>query len=210
MFGPDLWLLCKQVLKGIARPRELARSEDGRLAIALVSATVPTALIGLFFEDAVEAWAHSPVIVGLCLLASAGAALLTRLGRGGSSAPGPVAAAVIGVFQGLAVLPGLSRSGSTIACGMLLGLSPQAAFRFSFLLSVPAVAGAILLKLRDVADVEGILAPLVVGVLVALVTGYGALRLLAKMVSRGQFWWFALYLIPLGTGLIIWDLARGS
>ncbi len=208
VFWPDIVGLTKSAASGLRQPRAFLETEDGKLVAGVVVASVPTALIGLFLEDRVEAWARVPWIVGACLLASAFAVLSTRRGGGEATVPTLPHALAIGVAQGLAVMPGLTRSGSTIAVAMVLGMSGPAAFRFSFLLSLPAIFGATLLQARHTEELAALGAPALVGAAVALVVGYGALRLLRSIVNQGRFWTFALYLIPLGLGIIAWDLAR--
>jgi undecaprenyl-diphosphatase len=207
VFWPDLVALTRSSLSGVRAPRAFLESSDGRLLSAIVVASIPTAVIGLALEEHVEAWARVAWIVGACLLGSAVAVLATRRGGGERDVPALWHALVIGVAQGLAVMPGLTRSGMTIATAMLLGLSGPAAFRFSFLLSLPAIFGATLLQLRDPEAVASLGPPAIVGALVALCVGYAALRLLRALVNRGRFWIFAVYLLPLGIGLIAWDLA---
>lgn len=208
VFWPDLVLLTKSTASGLRTPRRFAETDDGRLVLAIVVASVPTALIGLFLEDRVEGWARIPWIVGACLLASAFAVLSTRNGGGRLDVPTLPHAVLIGVAQGLAVMPGLTRSGSTIAVAMVLGMSGPAAFRFSFLLSLPAIFGATLLQARHTEELAALGMPALAGAATALVVGYAALRLLRSIVNQGRFWTFALYLVPLGLGIIAWDLAR--
>jgi len=104
-------------------------------------------------------------------------------------------------------LPGLSRSGLTIACAMALGMNASAAFRFSFLLSIPVVAGATLIEMIDAGQINQFSSDIWIAATVSFVSGYIALRLLRRIVSKGQLWWFACYLIPLGCTLIVLDLA---
>ena len=117
---------------------------------------------------------------------------------------------LIGVAQGLAVLPGISRSGTTIAAAMLLGMRAPEAFRFSFLLSLPAVGGAVILQLAEPGALAELGAPALIAGSVALVTGYGALRLLRHVVMTGRLWIFAAYLVPAGLGLIVWSMLTGA
>jgi undecaprenyl-diphosphatase len=187
-------------------PRVFFASDDGRLVLGMVVASIPTAIIGLALEEHVEAWARVPWIVGACLLGSAAAVGATRLGGGDRDVLPLWKTLLVGVAQGLAVLPGLTRSGMTIATGMMLGLSGPAAFRFSFLLSLPAIFGATVLSLRHEEAWRELRTPALIGALVALVVGYAALRFLRAIVNKGRFWVFAIYLVPLGLGLIVWDL----
>src|SRR5690606_35284171 len=107
------------------------------------------------------------------------------------------AALLVGFMQGWAVLPGLSRSGSTIATLLFLGVERRRAFELSMLMSLPAVLGAILLEIPDISKIQAF-GPALVGTVVAFVSGIGALLFLRRVVSSGFFPWFALWVIPLG------------
>jgi mannose-1-phosphate guanylyltransferase len=206
VFRADICDLLRSLARAAREPRAWARDTDGRTILAVLAASVPTAAIGLLLEDAVEGWSTVPWIVGVCLLGSAAAVLATRFGRGRAETLGPGAALWVGVAQGLAVLPGLSRSGSTIAVAMLLGMSGPAAFRLSFLMSLPAVGGAVLLEARKVEQLAGVGVQAAAGATVAFAVGIGALLLLRGTVVRGKLWAFALYLVPLGLASIFYDL----
>jgi undecaprenyl-diphosphatase len=117
-------------------------------------------------------------------------------------------AIIIGVVQGLAILPGISRSGSTIATALFLGIDRELAGRFSFLLSLPAICGAMLLSLRDAATTSAVPASLVLtGTVVAGAVGYMALRVLMHIVKRGTLHRFAPYCWALGAAALYWSLA---
>ena len=105
--------------------------------------------------------------------------------------------ALIGIAQGLAVLPGLSRSGSTIAIALFLGVRPARAFELSMLMSLPAVLGAILLEIPRAMEGPFPGIPALFGATVAMVTGVFALLVLRRVVMRGRFGWFALWVAPL-------------
>ncbi len=198
--------LAGATVRGVRAPSPFFASESGRELAALVAATVPTAAIGLLLKDYVEEASHDVRVVGLCLLGSAVMVATTRFsGQGERTVLSIGPAFFLGVCQALAVLPGLSRSGTTIAVAMLLGLRAPAAFRFSFLLSLPAVAGAVLLESFDMGALDGFGAAALVGGLVAFGFGYVALRLLRGLLDRGRFWAFALYLVPLGLTLLLWN-----
>jgi undecaprenyl-diphosphatase len=126
----------------------------------------------------------------------------------GLIALGMAAAFLVGLAQGIAVLPGVTRSGLTIACALAFGMSAPGAFRFSFLLSIPVIAGAIVLKLGE----PGVLAAMDWAARLAAVTsfivGYVALRMLASLLSRGHFWLFSLYLVPLGAIVVLLSFFR--
>ena len=107
---------------------------------------------------------------------------------------------VIGVMQGLGTLPGISRSGSTIAGALYSGVDAKAAGDFSFIVSIPAILGAFLLELKDLGEVNSTIgaAPVIAGCAAAFATGYIALTFLMKIIRRGKLHWFAAYLIPVG------------
>ena len=116
-------------------------------------------------------------------------------------------ALVIGLVQGLAITPGISRSGSTIAAAMFLGIEREAAAKYSFLLSIPAILGAFVLKAGGLDLGAGNLVPLLTGFLTAAITGYLALRLLLRFVRSGSLDKFAFYLWPLAAASIGLSLA---
>ena len=210
VFRNDLRELLVETARGISKPKEYFATNEGKLLLSLVVATIPTGVIGLLLNHRVESWSSVKWIVGLGFIGSALAVSTTKWARGDKEilALGP--SILVGLFQGLAVLPGLSRSGSTIACAMLLGLSGPAAFRYSFLLSLPAIGGAVLLKTLHPGALDGLGVQALVGTIVSFVVGLFALTLLRGVVSRGKIWVFAFYLVPLGLLLIGWNLISTS
>jgi len=187
-----------------ARSRSL-ESDSAREALNVVIASIPTAVIGLAMEPRIDAWSANLTIVGVCLAVSAAFVGSSHFTRNGQADVLSVRSAfVIGVIQGLAVLPGWSRSGSTIATAMAFGLSPVAAFRFSFLLSLPAVGGACLLELRDASTWASFDGASYLGAIVSFATGVASLALLRRMLGTGRFAWFSPYLVVLaGVVLVI-------
>lgn len=207
VFAKDLGGLTKSTWTGLrAGPREYLGTEDGRIVAGVIVASIPTALIGLTLESRVEELSHVGWIIGLGLIGTSVMLMSTRRGGGEILALPLSKAFVVGVAQGVAVLPGVSRSGTTIAVAMMLGMSGAAAFRFSFLLSLPAVAGATLLSLRHTEELAALGSSAVAGAVVAMVVGLGALLLLRTLVNQGRLWTFAIYLIPLGLGLVGWHV----
>lgn len=195
------------VAKGSGLGATLKRYPSARLSLWVVVGTIPTGLIGVGFKDTLESLFDSPSNACIMLLVTAGLLLATRLRRGERREAEMTwrDALVIGLVQGFAIVPGISRSGSTIAAALLLGLDRELAARFSFLLSVPAILGALVLQLGDVSTAAGAgVVTLSIGFAAALVTGFLALAILLPMVRRGQLHWFAFYLVPVAVlGLII-------
>ena len=176
--------------------------------VAVVVATLPAVVIGLLLKDPIESLFGNPraaagamVVTGLILLSTRRTDNKVRNLRGGwhPVAPPLHKALLIGCAQALAIMPGISRSGSTIAASLWLGLARDEAARFSFLLSVPAIAGALTLQLiSGVEESETGGLALLLGAGVAFLVGLFAIRLTALMVVQKHFWKFAFYVIPLG------------
>jgi undecaprenyl-diphosphatase len=172
--------------------------EERRYVLFLALATLPIALAGFLGRDLLERAFSSPRLVGALLLVTAlvlaAASLLSPRRRGVVLGD----AIWVGIAQVAALLPGISRSGITISAGLLRGLSPEEAARFSFLLSIPAVAGAGVLGLLDGGGQAGEGAGLLVGALVALASGLGAIHFLLRLLYRGRLWWFSVYCLAVG------------
>lgn len=182
-----------------------------RLGLMVLIATVPTGIIGLSFEDQFEALFSTvgPVCVALLVTAAllVGTRFVPERADGGKVLTWQMAL-LIGVVQGLAITPGISRSGSTIAIALLLGLDRDLAARFSFLASIPAICGAVLVKSRhgfSTAEVDWV--SVGVGFVTAMVVGYGALVMLVALVKKGGLHHFAWYLVPVSLGA--WLLLGG-
>lgn len=194
----------------LASPRSAMTTPAGRTAFTVLVATIPTGIVGLGLHDVVEPLAEIPWVVGACLLLTAALVLSSRWTAPKTTHDEPSLALwpaiFLGAMQGLAVLPGLSRSGTTIAIAMALGLTPSAAFRLSFLLSLPAVLGALILELRHpevwaAAGLQGVL-----GACVAFVVGVGALYWVRGWLAQGRFAVFGVYCTALGVGLMVYGL----
>jgi undecaprenyl-diphosphatase len=185
--------------------REALQDGPGRAtAIAIVLGSIPTAILGLTLEPMARWALHSPAAIGVGLLASAIACEATRGRHDGTDLPTVRVALLVGLAQGFAVMPGISRSAATIACGLWAGLSPMAAFRFSFLLSMPAIAGATLLELGSAEEAAVFTAQDGLAAALAFATGAAALLALRVVLARGHLRRFAWYLWPLGVAMIAW------
>ena len=180
-----------------------------RLLLMLVAATIPTAVIGLGLEDVFEKLFHNARAVGVAFAVTGTVLWFTRAipkGRTDAHELTWMKAVAIGFAQGVAITPGISRSGSTIAAGLFLGMDREAAARFSFLLSIPAIGGAFILKMGDLSMETVSVGPMLIGVLSSAVSGYIALRILLRLVRGGDFSKFAFYLWPLA----VFALLQGS
>jgi undecaprenyl-diphosphatase len=189
---------------------ELARALTPRGSIErrkeiglLVVGTVPIVVVGLALRGAADVWFHSLWVVGIGWLATAAMLVAAdqRTRRAGSASPSAAGSLGIGVAQSVALVPGVSRSGFSIGAGILVGLRPERAARFSFLLSIPAVAGAAGLTLwdglREPVAADANILGILLGAGVAFLVGLVALRALLKFVGRGRLWPFAAYCVAL-------------
>ncbi|MGC9523508.1 MAG: undecaprenyl-diphosphatase UppP [Anaerolineae bacterium] len=205
-FWADIWRLVKAAVVSLQR-RSLA-DPDSRIAWGLVVATIPGALLGFFFEDLFERLFGMPRAAAAFLLVTA---LLLILSEVMSKRFRPIAALswldalLIGLAQSLAIAPGISRSGSTIAAGMLLGFHREEAARFSFLLAIPITFGSgafQLLKLLTGTPVMAAPAVVLSGMVAAAVAGYLAIAALLALVRRQSLLVFAVYCGVLGLAVL--------
>jgi undecaprenyl-diphosphatase len=183
-----------------------ARSPDAfRSAGKLAVATLPAVVVGLFFRDFVEAVFAAPWTAGAGLLVTGTFLVTTKATqlRAHAREPGWGAALCIGCAQALAIAPGISRSGTTLAVAMAFGVAPLAAAEFSFLMGIIAIMGAAVLGLPDaLAAPADALRPLWVGALVAAVSGLAALGLLVRLLRARRFHWFAAYTFAAGLAFL--------
>lgn len=225
-FRKKIWNLLKILGRWISRkPRiEAEDSEDfisgtdvrgRRTIVAVILTTLVTGVIGVLTSKLIKNDVISikvtcaGFIVTACLLVvssiiekkSASAKRIEEQKKGVS----PLQALFIGFMQGVGTLPGISRSGSTIAGSQLCGVNRSAAGEYSFIVSIPAILGAFVLELKDIGEMGSVVgaAPIIAGCAAAFAWGYISLSLLMKMIRKGKLEWFACYLIPLGIlGLI--------
>jgi len=182
---------------------------DKRMLKAVLTASVPTAVIGFFFKDVFESMFANLLIIGIMLYVTAGLLFLAEISTKVSKrvdAPNQIGikkAFIIGIVQGLAIMPGISRSGSTISTGMFLKIDRDTAVRFSFLLSIPAITGALLLKLFDMGKNVSSIPQIAAGTAAAFLFGLGSIYILIKAVAAGRLKWFGIYCLVAGTSAIV-------
>ena len=175
----------------------LAGDKSIRMALLIVVGSIPTAIIGLVFKEITDQLFGSLAIVGCMLLITGTLLWLTRRIR---STGRPIErttlkdALLIGIVQGLAILPGISRSGSTISVALFLNVDRKVAGRYSFLLSIPAIVGALVLSL-DTPELHTTIpvATIIIGSVISAIVGWLALMVLLRVVDRGQLHRFAPY-----------------
>ncbi|MEI9479566.1 MAG: undecaprenyl-diphosphatase UppP [Deltaproteobacteria bacterium] len=179
--------------------------EKVKLLLWIVVATIPTGLMGILFKDWFESLFSRPQTVGFMLLVTGGALWLTRTVKRKEKTTGEMGAIdalIIGIAQGVAIIPGISRSGATISTGLFRGLNRELAGKFSFLLSIPAILAATLLKFREIDTSSGI-GLAFIGTAVAFFVGLFSLKLLMKIIRAGKLSGFAYYCWAIGIVMIL-------
>lgn len=188
-------------------PKELATYR--RMVMLLILGTIPTGIFGILLEPLFSSLFDSLLVVGVALLVTGVVLFFTsriRPGKRDFRKMGALDALVVGLAQGLAITPGLSRSGMTISSALSRGLNRETATRFSFLLSIPAIGGATVLQFRDILGETtqmGNAGMLFVGFLAAAIAGVLAIKLLVSVLKQGKLQYFAYYVWIIGL-LAIW------
>lgn len=220
LFARELWCMTRAVLRRLFRGRPGVRGPAlradyawRRLVTNILLATVVTSVIGFAFQPYFRGAFENPKVAAVMLLLT-GVILFAssrlRRGRRGQADLGPGDAIWIGAAQGLAILPGLSRSGLTIVGGLARKLTGAAAARFSFLLSLPAIAGAVLVEVVRSSELKAALAAgvpvsgLALAFAAAFVFGLVAMVLLVRLIERGHLHWFAWYCWLVGGAALLW------
>jgi undecaprenyl-diphosphatase len=183
----------KTILQQIESDPEL------KMVLLIIIGSIPTAVLGLMFKSIADQLFSSSFLTGLMLMLTGLLLWLTRRANPNNKGAGiegfsRTKAFTIGIVQGLAIIPGISRSGSTISIGLLLGIDREVAARYSFLLSIPAIVGAGALSLKDgLSQTDPAIRLSLLGAAAAALVGYGALKVLLRMVKKGRLYVFAPY-----------------
>ena len=186
--------------------RELHRVPEKRFAWLIIVGTIPTGIMGILLKDAIETIFRGTLFVGIFLLVTAAVLYYSERHSSGQITQKDMSfkqALIVGICQGLAVFPGISRSGSTIASGLCLGLNREYAARYSFLLSIPAVIGAGLIQIKDIATLDASVSVLLAGFISSVIFGYLSIKLLMKMIKGWSLDIFAYYCTIIGIITII-------
>ncbi len=209
-FARDLKALLKNIFRKREEPRE--RDPGWRLLTGLILASIATGILGLIFLSRIEALFQSMQAVGAGLLTTAAILLLAdlilkRAGLRKPEDPGVLQSLVIGLAQGIALIPGISRSGATITAGIATGVESQRAVRFSFLLFIPAALAALVVTaLRNASAIRqfnsGQVTGYILGAVMAMVVGYLCIDILLRAVNKGRLSYFAIYCGLMGAAVI--------
>lgn len=202
-----------EMIRSLGRPSAALRpswdtENPQKLLVLLVIATIPTALFGLIWKSQVEAAFSDLKHIAVEFLIGGALMILTlfrtRTVRGLAEMKARDALC-IGIFQGLSLFPAISRSGATISAALFLGLNPQLSARFSFLLSIPAILGAVILEIPDIKSaISGGQDVLLYGLsgIIAGVIGYFTIRPLIRIINASRFYWFGVYCLAAGIAIL--------
>ena len=169
--------------------------------VLIVIGTIPAGIVGMLFNDQIESLFETIKWVRYFFILNSAILLISRWSKGGREKITPLDAFLIGIGQSLAILPGISRSGTTITVALLLGIAPRKAFSFSFLLSLAAISGAALLQLKDIEHFA--LTPgYLTGFISALIFGLIAIIVLKRVVLVRKLHYFGYYTLALGIILL--------
>jgi undecaprenyl-diphosphatase len=183
------------------------KSESGTLIPRIIVATIPTAIIGIAYDQFLQDSLGTIPIIAVTFLMGAKVVYTTRFAKENDNSLPYKTVLLMGIAQGFAIFPGLSRSGVTISTGLLLGQKRQKAFKFSFLLSIPAIIGDFSVEaysqrgLFSTAGISGF--DIAVGFAAAVVAGYFALKLVSQVIQGRKFHYFAFYTWALGIILLL-------
>ena len=181
-----------------------------RLGWAVIAGVVVTGPVGILLSPFAEAASVSMPWLGANFLVTGALLLSSKFITEGNDAAGMRSGWFVGLAQGLAVFPGVSRSGSTIWAGLVFGMSREEAFRFSFILSIPAIIGASLFEARKLGGFAGFMNSLPEGwlyaAIAAFVSGFLSLVILRRLVVSARWWTFSLYCISLGCMVVIYSM----
>lgn len=178
--------------------------KDKLMIVYLLIGTIPAGFAGIFLEDFFESLFQANIFIGIFLIITGITLYLAEKINIKIESDKPITwfkSLFIGLFQAIAIMPGISRSGITTSAGLFLGIERKKAAQFSFLLSIPAIFGAGLLKAREINQIDFL--PLIIGFLASFITGLIAIKIFMKLIENRQFKFFALYCLMLGTTVII-------
>jgi undecaprenyl-diphosphatase len=176
----------------------------------IIIGTIPTVIIALVLKKTIESAFVNPLLVSIMLIVTGIILWLSgRMGQRGKTL-NTLRAIIIGTVQGIAALPGISRSGATISTALIAGIDGEKAARLSLLMSIPAILGATILEFKDIESINISIVAVILGTLVAFVVGYISIKLLVKVLIRGYFSKFAYYCWAIGIFGVLWYVIKDS
>ena len=206
----ELFLLFKDIFTG--KGLRIKERPIRKLGIMIIVSSIPTAIMGLLFSDYIDKIFGSLTVIAICWIITGFILLFSeKLKNNKKEIEGMKYrnAIFIGICQGLAIMPGISRSGSTIVGSLVTGLKREFAVEFAFLISIPAILGSAILEFPKAikAGIEpSTIGPMIVGFLVAAISGYFAITTMIKIVSKHKMRYFSYYVWIIGLGTFIYSI----
>jgi undecaprenyl-diphosphatase len=212
-FRKELWQIIQAVITGIIR-KHLFDDGMSRLGWIILLATIPAVIVGFLFQSQVEFAFSSPLFAGIFLLVTALLLLLAEIIGKRSRKLDDITwkdGLIIGLFQAISVFPGISRSGSAITGGMVRDIDRPSAARFSFLLSIPAILGAVVLAFKDLIQSPNFslqIPSVIGGFIVSGVVGYLSIRWLLSYLSKRPLYIFSAYCLVVSVIIIVFSIVK--
>lgn len=184
--------------------RYVIKTSYRKFVMLIIVSTIPTAIIGLFMSDIVEVANDMIIVPGICLFITAAFLFIADFTDTGEKTPKEtsyISAGIVGIAQGLATMPGISRSGTTITACLLCGFDKKFAVKYSFIMSIPAVLGAVVLELKDFTPdiiVKEDIPCCIIATVVAAVVGYFSICFMMSLVRGKRYKYFAIYCMIVG------------
>ncbi len=214
VFYKDIFLIlknsclsCKKLFSGESIISIFNNDPHTRIFLLIIIGSIPTAIIGFSFRDSFEALFNKPGIAGYMLIVTGTMLWFTKYAfrtKSSKKGLGIIDALIIGTVQGLAITPGISRSGTTIATATFRGVDRETAGRFSFLLVIPVIMGAMAIMAKETITLKNEeISFLIIGSVVAAISGYISLRVLMRIVSNGKLYFFSYYCWPVGLFVVL-------
>ena len=217
VFWKDIWELLQELvltIKDLVGRKGLRLNERPirKLGVMIIVSCIPTAIIGFIFGDLFESFYSKPIVIAIMLIITAFLLIAAETWGGGNRNINNLNyrnSIFIGIVQGLAIIPGISRSGSTLFASLLCKLDREFAVKFVFLISIPTILGSFILELPDGLK-EGVTGqmwgPVIVGMLVAFLSGLFAVKVMLKVVANKKLKYFSIYLFVLAAAVIIYSI----
>ncbi len=217
VYRSDIWALIKElfaVFKDIFTGKGLRinANDTRRLGFMIIVATIPTAIIGFLFEDFFNGLYLSILPIGIGLIFTGTILFLSeKMVKGIKDIENMSfkTAIFVGVMQGIAICPGVSRSGSTLVGGLAGGLNRKLAVRFAFLISIPSILGSVVLELPKAVEAgadPSLIGPIIAGVTVAALSGLAAIKLMIRLVQNKKLLYFSIYTWTLGATILLYSI----
>jgi undecaprenyl-diphosphatase len=180
-------------------PSIMKKNEDFAMGVYIFISMIPAGLVGLFFEEQIEGFFDNIIMVGIALLVTGTMLFLTQWAQNEKKPLKGWRAMLMGLAQALAIIPGISRSGTTVSTGMFLGMPREKLAKFSFLMALPIIFGATLIEAKDALATDGFAWPaIIIGTFTSFLFGYFAVKWLLSAIIKGKLHFFGFYCLTVG------------